>query len=267
MLIFQLAREVWWYELPLPISALGFVLEPTYLMVYRHTDVFTISRSTEQDLRRLGFVGNITQVPIGINTVESVRYPKADSPTFLFVGRMSPSKRIEHIIQALAQFRRVTGNGTLWLAGSGPASYQSSLLRLASRLAVEENVVFWGHVTEIDKQRLLTMAHALVMASVREGWGLVVTEANACGTPAIVYDVPGLRDSVHHESNGLVVHTQPSCLSDAMVRLTTDPALYTRLQEEGRRWSRTFSLDDAAEVVRQALVATDASASPGVVGR
>ena len=46
-------------------------------------------------------------------------------------------------------------------------------------------------------------AHVLLMTSVREGWGLVVTEANACGTPAVVYNVPGLRDSVRNEETGL----------------------------------------------------------------
>ncbi len=258
MLIFQLAREVWWYESPFPISAVGYAIEPLYLMGYRHTPVFTISRSTEQDLRSRGFKGPITLIPIGIERVASASRPKADTPTFLYVGRLAPSKRIGHILQALAQFRQATGMGTLWLVGSGSEGYQRSLAKLARHLSIEGNVMFLGRVSSQEKHRLMAEAHALLMTSVREGWGLVVTEANACGTPAIVYDVPGLRDSVRDKSTGLVVAPTPADLSEAMMRLTSDPELYARLAAEGRRWSATFSFDDAADLVGAALQRTAA---------
>ena len=91
------------------------------------------------------------------------------------------------------------------------------------------------------------------MTSVREGWGLVVTEANACGTPAVVYDVPGLRDSVRNEETGLVVAARPRDMSTALTRLTTDAALYELLAAEGKRWSQTFSFEKAAEMVGHAI--------------
>lgn len=253
MLIFQLAREVWWYESPFPISAIGYAAEPLYLGIYRHTSVFTISRSTEQDLRRLGFTGLITQVPIGIEKPETLALPKADTPTFLYVGRLAPSKRIEDMLDALARFRQAKGNGTLWLVGSGSNRYQHSLIKLARRLKIEDDVVFWGRVSPLEKQRLMAKANALLMTSVREGWGLVVTEANACGTPAIVYDVPGLHDSVQNEETGLVVPSKPASLSDAMARISSDSDLYARLAGEGRRWSEQFSFDNAARLVGQVL--------------
>jgi glycosyltransferase involved in cell wall biosynthesis len=256
MLMFQLAREVWWYESPFPINAIGYALEPLYLLGYRRTPVFTISQSTDRDLRKLGFRGPITIIPIGIEKIVAHSYKKADVPTFLYVGRLAPSKRIEHMVQALARFRREVGAGTLWLAGSGSLAYQVSIMSLAERLDIAENVVLWGRVASAEKHRLMAQAHALLMTSVREGWGLVVTEASASGTPAIVYDVPGLRDSVRHEVTGLVVPPRPDHLSTAMVRLTSDPKLYARLAAEGQRWSGTFSLDDAARLVAIALEST-----------
>jgi glycosyltransferase involved in cell wall biosynthesis len=253
MLIFQLAREVWWYESPFPISAIGYAIEPVYLRGYRHTPVITISRSTEQDLRKLGFKGPITVIPIGIDEVASSQHTKAPSPTFLYVGRLAPSKRIAHMVRALAQFRQARGVGRLWLAGTGSGRYQRSLAELARHLNVEDSVIFLGRVSEQEKRRLMSEAHALLMTSVREGWGLVVTEASACGTPAVVYDVPGLRDSVRNESTGLVVPPHPSSLFEAMVRVTSDRGLYDRLVAEGQRWSRTFSFDEAARLVRLML--------------
>ena len=259
MLIFQLAREVWWYESPVPVNAIGFAWEPIYLSLYRHTPVITISKSTEQDLRELGFLGPITIVPIGIQQVPSAQHSKATIPTFLYVGRLAPSKRIGHMVRALSQFRAATGAGRLWLAGSGSESYRRSLSELAKRLKVQDSVVFLGRVSEQEKRRLMAEARALLMTSVREGWGLVVTESNACGTPAVVYDVPGLRDSVRNEITGLVVPPRPDRLCEAMIRVTSDPRLYERLVAEGERWSGTLSFDAAARLIQLALETTVAA--------
>jgi glycosyltransferase involved in cell wall biosynthesis len=139
------------------------------------------------------------------------------------------------------------------LVGSGSERYQKSLVKLSKALGIEDSVVFWGRLSALDKHRLMAQAHCLLMTSVREGWGLVVTEANACGTPAIVYDVPGLRDSVRHESTGLVVSPGPSNLSAAMLRMTADPAFCSRLAAEAKRWSATFSFDEAATLIGRAL--------------
>jgi glycosyltransferase involved in cell wall biosynthesis len=253
MLIFQLAREVWWYESRLPMSAVGYAIEPTYLKAYRRTPVLTISKSTEEDLRRLGFTGPITIVPIGIQEVRGYHHAKTSVPTFLYVGRLAPSKRIGHIVEALALFRQANGSGQLWLVGTGSQNYMKSLQQLARTLDVDQHVTFWGRVSEDEKQRLMSEAHALVMTSVREGWGLVVTEANACGTPAVVYDVPGLRDSVLNEITGLVVPSEPPVLCAALLRLVNDPKLYKRLSAEGRRWSETLTFENSAAHVDHEL--------------
>jgi glycosyltransferase involved in cell wall biosynthesis len=253
MLIFQLAREVWWYESPFPINLIGYVLEPLYLMPYRKTTAFTISKSTVDDLLRMGFRSQVALVPIGVDSPPSAPRAKASTPTFLYVGRLAPSKRISHALQALAHFRAINGAGTLWVVGSGSRRHEQFLVRLAQRLNIDQDTVFWGRVSPSQKWRLMGEAHALLMTSVREGWGLVVAEANACGTPAIVYDVPGLRDSVRHDCTGLVVKSQPAALADAMSRLIDDQELYGRLATEGRRWSGTFSFDDAARRVERVL--------------
>jgi glycosyltransferase involved in cell wall biosynthesis len=92
------------------------------------------------------------------------------------------------------------------------------------------------------------------MTSLREGWGLVVTEANACGTPAIVYDVPGLRDAVRHLETGLVVSATPQSMTDGMLQLIRDPELYERLRVEGQSWSRTFTYEEGTRIVHEAIV-------------
>lgn len=259
LLIHQLAREVWWYEAPAPLNAIGFLAEPIYLRCYRGGTAITVSESTKNDLRRLKFVGPIVVVPQGLESITSVESLKAAEPTFIYVGRLAPSKRIGHMLKALAQFRRETGTGTLWLVGDGARSYRQALFDLARDLNVVDSVTFWGRLPTTQKHALMARAHALLMTSVREGWGLAVTEANALGTPAIVYDVPGLRDSVRHDVTGLVVPATSASLLHGMYRLATDPELHSRLALASRHWASTFSFDLTATAVRSTLRAVAGS--------
>jgi glycosyltransferase involved in cell wall biosynthesis len=82
-----------------------------------------------------------------------------------------------------------------------------------------------------------------------------VTEANACGTPAVVYDVPGLRDSVRHEETGLVVEPNVDALAEGMIRISGDSGEYARLMKSARSWSRTFSYDSTTAAVQNAVAA------------
>ena len=235
-MIWQLAKEVWWYESPFPLSAIGYALEPIYLRVYRKTPIFTFSESTAADLRGLGFRGNITMVPVGIEPIELPDKPKSLEPSFIYVGRLAPSKRVHEIIEAFAIFRERLGSGRLVLIGEGPAPYVSRLAHLAARLTVSDSVELCGWLKGAAKHERMAEARSLLMASAREGWGLVVTECNACGTPAVVYDVPGLRDSVRHQQTGIVVPPSPRSMAEGMLRLVSDADLYLRLRETALRW-------------------------------
>jgi glycosyltransferase involved in cell wall biosynthesis len=99
----------------------------------------------------------------------------------------------------------------LYVAGGGDERYVASLRRRAAPLG--NHVKFLGRVSDAERTELLRGASLLWMTSVREGWGLVVTEAAAHGTPAVVFDVPGLRDSVRHEVTGLVVERNAEALA------------------------------------------------------
>jgi glycosyltransferase involved in cell wall biosynthesis len=253
MFIHQLAREVWWYESPFPVNIIGYVSEPLYLRCYRNFPVLTVSPSTQKDLRRLGFREAITVIPEGLEKVDGVRFKKAIVPTLLYVGRMSPSKRVADVIRAFAIFRTTHSRARLWLVGDGPRRYVQSLHNLVARLSLGTAVHFWGRVPTDEKHQLMATAHMLLVTSVREGWGLVVIEANACGTPAVVYDVPGLRDAVRHGVTGIVVEATASSMAREIAWLWTNPVRYRSLAAEALSWSGEFSFDRAAAVVRDVI--------------
>jgi glycosyltransferase involved in cell wall biosynthesis len=259
MFLHQLAREVWWYESPLPLNLLGYLSEPWYLRLYRDTPVLTVSRSTELDLKRLGFSGPITVIPEGLDLINVPQVNKEPVPTFLYVGRLSPSKRVSHVVKAFAIFRR-RSLGKLWIAGDGLPTYIRNLNALAKRLDVSRDIEFLGRVSDEAKYALMARAHAVVLASVREGWGLVVTEANACGTPAVAYDVPGLRDSVRHEETGILVRPCPEALADGMARICAGGNEYESLVTQARIWSSGFSYEATTDAFSRAI----AGAAPAI---
>jgi glycosyltransferase involved in cell wall biosynthesis len=255
LLIFQLAREVWWHESAFPLSAVGYAAEPWYLRAYRRSGALTISASTETDLRRLGFVGAIKVLPIGLEPMKVPSVPKEATSTFLYVGRMAPSKRVHEIIQAFGRYRTTGRDGKLWLIGEGTNDYLETLHKLVAQLGLNRTVEFLGRVAPDVKHERMARAHVLLMASVREGWGLSIAEANMCGTPAVVYDVPGLRDAVRNGETGFVVPPTPESLAHGMERLTDNRDLYEQLRQAARQWSATFSFDAAADELRMAALA------------
>ena len=253
VLIWQLARQVWWYESRFPLNAIGYILEPLYLRVYRRTPAFTFSASTAADLRGLGFRGEINVVPPGIEPIIVDNHRKATEPTFIYVGRLAASKRVHEIIRAFAIFRAENGAGQLELIGDGSQEYVHRLDSEAKNLGIDSNVHRTGWLKGDAKYQRMAEAHALLMASAREGWGLVVTECNACGTPAVVYDVPGLRDSVRDMETGIVVNPSPQDLATGMLQLIRDPGLYARLQRGATTWAATFTYEAGESLIRQKL--------------
>jgi glycosyltransferase involved in cell wall biosynthesis len=253
MLIFQLAREVWWYESPFPLSALGYAAEPQYLKCYRTTPVLTISNSTERDLRRLGFSAPITVLPVAVEPIVEPVREKRSVPTFLYVGRLVPSKRIVDILRAFAAFYEEARNGQLWLIGDGDESYVRHLKAEAAVLNIVDKVQFCGRVSAGEKHQRMAAAHMLLMASVREGWGLATTEAAACGTPSVVYDAPGLRDAVRDGETGRVVSPSPGAMAKAMLELWNDPSLYRRMAAAATESARRLSFDATTALFRGAI--------------
>ena len=213
-LVHQVCREVWDCELPWPLSWLGrHVLEPRWLAAYRDVPVVTVSESSRSALEAYG-LRHVTVVPEGqlsaLGQAHGAPAVREAVPTVVFVGRLARSKRPEHALRAFEIYRRLVPEAQMWVIGTGPE--ESRLRRLAP-----SGVTFLGRVSEEEKVDRLARADVLVATSVREGWGLVVSEAAAVGTPTVAYDVPGLRDSVG-ASGGVLTPADPAALADALVR-------------------------------------------------
>jgi glycosyltransferase involved in cell wall biosynthesis len=213
-LVHQVCRELWYYQLPYPLAFLGrHFFEPRWLRAYRNIATVTVSQSSKESLEVYG-LKRVTVVPEGhqpANVLPNV--PRELHPTIVFVGRLEANKRPEEAIQAFKFLRETMPLAVLWIIGTG--SMEDKL-----RLSAPEGVRFFSKVSPSEKTERLARAHALVATSVREGWGLVVTEAAAVGTATIAYDVPGLRDSVR-ASGGVLTAPDPKSLASALEKYLT----------------------------------------------
>ena len=210
-LIHQLAREIWFYETPLPVAALGrYVLEPWWLRAYRRVPALTVSESSADSLRRLHGWRDVTVVPEGHDAHPVPDVSKEAVPTVVFLGRLVRMKRPEHALEAFRALRERFPEARLWVIGDG-----ALLARLRGEAPAGAELL--GRLPRDEVVERLGRAHVLVATSIREGWGLNVSEAALCGTPTIGYATPGLVDSIR-ASGGELVPVDPTALGAALVR-------------------------------------------------
>ena len=210
-LIHQLAREIWFCETPWPVAVLGrYALEPWWLRAYRDVPALTVSESSAESLRRHHGWRDVSVLPEGHTPHPIPDVAKEREPTVVFLGRLVQMKRPEDAVASMRELRRSVPNARLWVIGDGP---------LSERLRSEgtPDVELLGRVSGEELRDRLARAHVHVATSVREGWGLNVSEAAACGTPSIGYAVPGLVDSIS-ASGGALVNPNPAALAEALGR-------------------------------------------------
>jgi glycosyltransferase involved in cell wall biosynthesis len=186
-----------------PAARIGRRLEHWALAgAQRRNLLVAVSPSTAHALRAIGVERE--RIRVVHNGVEEPGplAERSPEPLFLAMGRLVEYKRIDLLLRLWERVRPVTG-GRLVIVGDGPE--RERLQQLAG-----PGVEFAGHVTEAEKHRLLCAAWLLLHPSAVEGWGLVVTEAAVRETPAIAFDVPGLRDSVVDGETGVLARGESS---------------------------------------------------------
>lgn len=257
-LIHQLAGEVWFHQLPRTVGAVGYLIEPLLLRwLARDRSLFlTGSQSTRSDLRRHG-VRNAAVFPYPLELAPlpdlSAATPKPPIPTILSFGSIRPMKRPDHVLRIFERAKRRIPDLRLIVAGGGTGPYHDRVLREIESSPHRRDIEVMGRVADADKARVLAGAHLIVAASVKEGWGLTVTEAASQGTPAVAYDVDGLRDSVRHGETGWVVPPNPEAAAEAVVSLLEDRGTVDRLRRNAFEWSRTFTPEASYAAFREAV--------------
>lgn len=236
-------------EASAPVAAYVVLLEALIPLAYRRARFLAISESTRDDLVRRGIAAErVAVVHCGMDHATYRHDPavgKSAQPTIVFLGRLRRYKGVDWAMRVLPRVRERVPGARLVVVGDGP--FRADLERAAARLGVREAVEFRGFLPAAEKVRALQRAWALVQPSPKEGWGLTVVEAGACGTAVVAADSPGLRDSVRRDETGLLVpYGDDARLADALSRVLGDAALRGRLEAAGRAWAARFTWPDSA---------------------
>ncbi len=258
--IHQLTKEVWDYNVKFPFNKIGKVFEEIFLRLNCHDPVITVSESTRDELVERGY--DKKKIKIIYNGVSFVPWKpvnwlkKESNPTFIYAGRYSPYKGIDIAVNALVKIKKEYPNARLWIIGKKDQKYVNEKLmpickenNLIWEDAIGENckgdIVSWGYVSEKKKLELLSRSWALLFPSIREGWGIPITEAGCVGTPCVAFNSPGIREAVKYGKAGyLCTENTSEGLAKQMRIVVVDRDIYSDIQQKAYMYSSQFQWED-----------------------
>jgi glycosyltransferase involved in cell wall biosynthesis len=254
--------DMWKMVLPPNLARLGDTLERQVApRIYRRSRMITLSPSSKEEMLELGFHDDLVEVvPPGVDAHFQPGGTRSPTPLIVGVGRLVPVKRFDLLIRAVVEARRSAPDLRLTLVGTGPD--RSDLEALVDELDAGSFVHFAGRVSDDELVAIYQSAWAVASASVREGWGMTLTEAAACGTPAVATRIPGHVDALAEGHSGLLADDQAD-LARLLARIATDAPLRERLTTGALEHAGRFTWDATATKIMEILV-DEALGRPGL---
>jgi len=211
---------------------------------------FCFSRLYAARLQEEGLSGEITMLGGAYGGPLDVRPSDGAEPLVLFAGRHIPEKRVPAIVPAIARARTDLPELRAVVVGDGPE--RPEVVRLVRELGLEGAVDVPGFVATEVVEELMARALCVLLPSRREGYGLVVIEAAARGTPSVVVAGPdnAAVELIADGENGFVARSaSPEDLAAAIVRVSDAGAA---LRGSTAAWfasnARRLSLDESLQI-------------------
>lgn len=244
--------EMWKMVLPPNLARLGDVLERRVApKIYRRSRMITLSPSSKQEMLDVGFrEDHIEVVPPGVDSRFSPGGSRSAVPLVVGVGRLVPVKRFDRLIRAVVTARRSAPDLELLLVGTGPD--RTALEDLVTSLDATSYVRFAGRVSDDELVDIYRSAWAVASSSVREGWGMTLTEAAACATPSVATRIPGHVDAIAEGRSGLLADSDAD-LARQIARVATDAELRRQLQVGALEHAAGFTWSATATRILEAL--------------
>ena len=247
VLVHHVHKEQWPVVYPGLTGKIGWWIESRFApLLYRRCKYIAVSEATRSELTMLGVdADRISVVRNGTDPVIPSDDAKTSHPSLCVVGRLVPHKQVEHAIDTAVSLSAHHPELTLRVVGDG--WWAPQLHQYAAAHQATEIVTFEGHVSEERKQQIYAESWLMLLPSLKEGWGLVVGEAGAHGTPTIAYrSAGGTRESIKDQESGILVDSSIE-MTNAVEALINDVELRQKLAAGARAMAEQHSWQVAQE--------------------
>ncbi len=199
-----------------------------YIVRFYHTcdEVWVVNRQTGDVLRSYGYRGDIIVMPNGTDPFELTEDARRDAlqdiplpegvPVLIFAGQQNFKKNPDQVLRACAILKEMGKDFRLLMVGAGPDLHK--LKALTRELGLENEVWFTGFIGE--RARLMALyerADLMVFPSIYDNAPMVVREAAAMGTPALLIEGSGSAEGVTHRQNGYLCQNAPEAIAQAIL--------------------------------------------------
>ena len=204
--------------------------------------IIPVSEHTKKDLVELIRVrkDKLFVVPNGVN-VSEIKKTKAakEKSDIIFIGRLIAEKNVDSLIKTVDIVRRKIPEVKCTIIGEGPEL--DDLLRLRDELKLQSNIKFTKFLSKYaDVVSLMKSSKVFVTASIREGFGIVIIEAMACGLPVIAVDHPSSAVSEIIEDGGILSKLDERELSKHIITILKDRKKRKKLSVNAKRISEKY---------------------------
>lgn len=244
-----------------PLAAYVYLMERLIKPVYRKVHFIIGSPSTSNEYLEWGFPKE--QVSVVNYCVNKQIYYHDESNIYHvnrigYFGRLKKYKSVDHLIHAMDRLRDAYPELQLDVIGDGDD--KPRLEALTAELKLQDRITFHGFIAEEEKAPLLQKMNFVVNTSSKEGWGLTVVEANACGAPVVAANVPGLRDSVVDGETGLLYEFgNIDDLIEKMKVFLDSVETRNTFRTRALAWAARFDWENAADETEQLMRRTIAN--------
>jgi glycosyltransferase involved in cell wall biosynthesis len=253
--------EMWGMVLPPTLARLGDTMERQIApRFYRRSRIVTLSESSRREIVEMLRLRpeRVTVAPPGVDERYAPGGQRSPSPLVVAVGRLVPVKRFDALLRALAPLKAEHADLEAVIIGEG---YERPALEgLRDELGATDWIRLPGRVGDDELVDWYRRAWVVAGSSQREGWGMTLTEAAACGTPAVATNIAGHADAVVDGESGLLVDDVAD-LSAALGRVLGDEVLRSRLSKGALERARWFTWDATARRALEALASEAPSPS------
>jgi len=250
-------HEVWgqdyWREYLGAFGYLGYLIEKMATKI--PNVIIANSEHTAKRLKEFGASCEVKTVPLGVDLsriYDAAKNPQASD--VIYAGRLLSHKNVDLLIRAISKVKATRPDIKLTIIGDGPE--KNSLEQLIHSQGLKENVRFINFLeNQDDVYGYIKASKVLVLPSVREGFGLIVAEANACDIPVITTDNKNnaARELIIEGKNGYLSRVNTSHLARQIIRVLEENSTLRPLKTLQKDF-RSFKWDRVAEDFEQMVV-------------